>query len=82
MSFHTLAVTGAERVKAIQSEFAGRSDDDMTHVYILVGMGVVALFSALAIVYSIQDRRRKQQATRHRAELEARLRQPVETSLR
>ena|GEM_PF-4904747 len=79
MTFYTLAVSGVDRVRGVHSEFAGRSTADLLHIMTLAGIGIVVVFAVLIIANYIQQQGRKKQEARHRAELEAKLRQAGRT---
>lgn len=80
--FQTLALTGADRVNAIHTEFADRESTDVLEILILVGLGVVVLFAVLLLANFVQGRARKRREAQHRAELEAQLRRHKAAAMR
>ena len=81
MTFYTLAVSGADRVRGVHSEFAGRSTADLLHILTLLGVGIAVVFAVLITVNYVQQQGRKKQEARHRAELEEKLSQARHTRM-
>jgi len=73
MTFYTLAVTGAERLNAVRSDFAGRDSGNLVKVLTLLGVGIVVLFGILAVVNYVQQQGRKKREVLHRAEVDAKV---------
>ena len=73
MTFHTLAVTGVERLNAVHSNFAGRDTGNLVKVLTLLGVGIAVLFGVLAVVHYVQQQGRKRREVLHRAEMDAKL---------
>ena len=82
MTFYTLAVSGADRVRGVHEEFAGRTTGHVLDVLTLVGIGTAVLFAVLIVANYVQQRRQKTQEAQHRAELEARLHRAERSQLR
>ena len=82
MQFYTLAVSGADRVRAVHEDFAGRTTSDLLNVVAMLGIGAVVLFAILIIVNRIQEHGKRIKEARHRAEVEARLRRASEGRVR
>ncbi|MCK4660585.1 MAG: hypothetical protein KAV82_13775 [Phycisphaerae bacterium] len=75
MQFYTLAVTGAERIEAIHSEFAGRNTSDLMNVLIWLGVALILLFALLVTINYVQQRIQQEKEAQHRAQMKAKMKQ-------
>ena len=73
MKFYTLAVSSNDRVRAVHEEFAGRGTEDVLNMLYMLFAGAVIMFGVLALANYLQNRARKQETSRHRAEMNAKL---------